>query len=100
MKSAETQSSENRRGNSNWRSESGRAFKECSKGKSNQQRLHIRVGGNVTDGVFKNFELAGLDRDAIKNDGPEDNPEDGKNTEGCAVKGSIKSQQRGHAVGH
>ena len=68
-------------------SEARGTFEEASKGEGDEESLEARVGGEATEGVLDDLELAGLDGDAEEEDGGEDNPRDGEETKGSAVGG-------------
>ncbi len=56
------------------------------------------VAGEVADGVLEELELAALHRDAVEQDGGEDHPADGKESERRAVGDGGGEPAGGHAV--
>jgi hypothetical protein len=83
---ASKQTGEHRRGHGDWRAESGGAFDERAEGERDQERLQAAVLRESADRVFDDFKLAALDRDTVKEDRRVDNPANGEQSGGGAVK--------------
>ena len=63
------------------RAEARRAFDERAERERDQHRLQAPVRREAADRVLDDLEVAGLERDAIQHDGPEDDPADRQQAE-------------------
>ena len=94
----ETKSGQHGGGDGHGRSKSGCAFNESAEGKGDEQGLQARVAREAADGILDDFELPGVDGDAIEHDCPEDDPADGEESEGRTVGSGADGEADGHTV--
>ena len=92
------QTHQQRRRDRHWSAESCRAFDEGAKRERNEQRLHPPIGRETRDRCFDDLELAGRDRQAVQEDGVEDDPADREEAIERAVDGRRCRGRHGHAV--
>ena len=65
MKRREAEAAQNSGGNGNRRAETGSAFEESAKRKSDEKGLQVPVGSELADGGFDGFKVAGFNGNPV-----------------------------------